>query len=59
MDKREDGAFYTVMIDLGTDEGKIPYSVFAKSDFHAARIVKNETGYLASQHEVEGPYTKF
>ena len=51
------GGYYTVHVDV---EGqKIPYIVFAASDYQAARMVKNETGYLASQHDVEGPYARF
>ena len=51
--------YYTVMIDTGEDDHcKIPYSVFAASDYHAARIVKDRTGHLANQNEVEGPYNR-
>ena len=52
------GGYYTVLIK--TDDGRqIPYSVFATSDYHAARIVKEETGYLAQSHDVEGPMGMF
>lgn len=49
--------YYTVNID--TDDGKkVPYIVYASSDFIAARMVHEETGYMAKQHEVEGPYSR-
>ena len=48
--------YYTVMIDTGTNNIKIPYQVFASSDFHAAKIVKEETGYLVTEHDVDGPH---
>ena len=51
------GGYYTVHVEV--DGKKIPYIVFAASDYHAARMVKNETGYLADQHDVEGPYSRF
>lgn len=47
------GGYYTVHVDM---EGmRMPYIVFAVSDYHAARKVREETGYLARQHDVEGP----
>lgn len=49
--------YYTVNINLGQE--RVPYVVYATSDYHAARLVRNETGYLASQHDVEGPYSRF
>ena len=51
------GGYYTVHIDV--EGAKQPYIVFAASDFHAARMVRSETGYMAQQHEVEGPYQRF
>lgn len=51
------GGYYTVHIGVGDE--KLPYIVFAKSDFHAARMVRLETGYVAQEHEVEGPYERF
>ncbi len=48
--------YYTVMINFGSDEQKLPYKVFAASDYHAAKIVREKTGYLASEIDVEGPY---
>lgn len=55
--KSEKGGYYTVHIDV--DGAKQPYIVFAASDFQAARMVKMETGYLAPEHDVEGPYQRF
>jgi len=47
------GGYYTVHVEM---EGqRMPYIVFAISDYHAARQVREETGYLARQHDVEGP----
>lgn len=50
--------YYTVMINADEhDRHKIPYRVLATSDYHAARIVRETTGYLVRQDEVEGPYS--
>jgi hypothetical protein len=49
--------YYTVNLDI--DGRKIPYIVFAKSQFQAAHKVKQETGYLATDMDVEGPYQRF
>ena len=50
------GGYYTVMVGPErAQERKVPYIVFAASDYHAARIVRDRTGYLAREHEVEGP----
>lgn len=48
--------YYTVHIMSGAD--KIPYTIFADSDYHAARLIKRETGYLASQEDVDGPFRR-
>lgn len=48
------GGYYTVQLEM--DGAKIPYTVFAVSDYHAARMIKTETGYMARQTEIEGPY---
>lgn len=53
----EKGGYYTVHIDIGGQ--KLPYIVFAASDYHAARMVRNETGYMAGQQDIEGPYQRF
>lgn len=51
------GGYFTVHI---TSAGQShPYIVFATSDFQAAKLVKQQTGHMASQHDVEGPYTRF
>ncbi len=50
------GGYYTVTVDV--EGSKQPYIVFAASDFHAARMVRHETGYMAQEHEVEGPYQR-
>jgi hypothetical protein len=52
------GGYYTVMVDKTEDGLKMPYTVFAASDFHAARIVRSETGYAATENEVHGPYLR-
>ena len=51
------GGYFTVNIPVNGE--KMPYVVFARSDFQAARIVRDETGYMADQHDVEGPYSRF
>ena len=56
---RAQGGYYTVLVDMGVAGCKVPYVVFAASDYHAARIVRDETGYLALQHDIEGPYARF
>jgi hypothetical protein len=55
--KNEKSGYYTVHVDMGGQ--KIPYIVFAASDYHAARLVKDETGCLVTQHDVEGPHARF
>ncbi len=49
--------YYTVNAIVNGE--KQPHIVFAASDLHAARLVRNETGYMAKEHEVEGPYHNF
>ena len=51
------GGYFTV--NIPSAGGTLPYVVYAKSDFQAARIVKQETGYMPVQHDVEGPYQRF
>ena len=48
--------YYTVLVEGYTPGAKIPYIVQAASDYHAARIVKAETGYIVNERDVEGPY---
>lgn len=48
--------YYT--IHMNVEGKKIPYVVFAASDYHAARLVRSETGYAALPHEIEGPYLR-
>ena len=49
--------YYTVFINAG--EGRqMPFNVFATSDYHAAKIVRDKTGFLAHAHDVSGPYIK-
>ena len=51
------GGYYTVTLDL---EGqKIPYTVYAVSDYQAARIVKQEMGIMVREQDVEGPFQRF
>lgn len=45
--------YYSAFIDTGSQ--KVPYIVIAESDYHAARIVREETGYFVTQDQVEGP----
>ena len=51
------GGYYTVNVDVEGE--KIPYVVFAMSEFQAAHKVKEETGHLATEDDVEGPYQRF
>jgi hypothetical protein len=46
--------YYSVAVDIGGR--KVPYIVLAQSDFHAARKVRDATGYLADERDVEGPF---
>lgn len=55
--QHDKGGYYTVHIDV--DGAKQPYIVFATSDFQAARMVRMETGFMAGEHDVEGPYQRF
>lgn len=56
MTQSQKRGYYTVNIEA--QGRKIPYVVFAASDFHAARLVRHETGYAASESDVEGPYKR-
>jgi hypothetical protein len=51
------GGYYTVNLEI--DGKKLPYVVFAASEFDAARKVKYETGCLVTDRDVEGPYHKY
>ncbi len=51
------GGYYTVNLDI--DGKKLPYVVFARSQFDAARKVKFETGCLVTDRDVEGPYQRY
>jgi hypothetical protein len=53
--KAQGGGYYTVLIETNAQR-KIPYVVFARSDYQAARIVRDETGHMAQQRDIEGPY---
>jgi len=49
--------FYTVHIEA--EEGiKIPYAIFATSGDHAAKRVHEETGYIVSVTNIEGPFIR-
>lgn len=50
--------YYTVQVSFDGLKKKIPYIVFANSDYQAAKIVKDETGYMAPQHDVQGPFAR-
>jgi hypothetical protein len=51
------GGYFTIHMDI---EGrKIPYVIFASSDYQAARKLRQETGYVAVADEIEGPYQPF
>ncbi len=54
--QRDKRGYYTVHIE--SEGTKIPYIVFASSDYHAARLIKDETGYLASKGDVIGPLAR-
>lgn len=49
-----EGGYYTV--HLNVEGKKIPYIVFARSEYHAARRVREATGYLALDKDVQGPF---
>lgn len=51
------GGYYTVNLEI--DGKKLPYIVFARSAFDAARKVKFETGCMAKDSDVEGPYHRY
>lgn len=51
------GGYYTVNLEV--DGKKLPYVVFARSEFDAARKVKFETGCMVTDRDVEGPYPKY
>lgn len=51
------GGYYTVNLEI--DGKKLPYVVFAVSEFDAARKVKYETGCLVTDRDVEGPYQRY
>ncbi len=51
------GGYYTVNLEI--DGKKLPYVVFAVSEFDAARKVKYETGCLVTDRDVEGPYHRY
>lgn len=51
------GGYYTVNLDI--DGKKLPYVVFARSEFDAARKVKFETGVMVTDNDVDGPYPKY
>ncbi|MEZ0225664.1 MAG: hypothetical protein ACAH83_14000 [Alphaproteobacteria bacterium] len=54
LDEKPGSGYYTVHLDI---EGKkIPYIVFADSDYQAAHKVRLETGLLPSERDIEGPY---
>ncbi len=48
--------YYKVLVASPVDGAKVPYVVFAMSDFQAARIVKAETGHFALEGDVAGPF---
>lgn len=51
------GGYYTVNVEA--DAGiRIPCTIFATSNEHAAGLVWIETGYLAKAEDVQGPYTR-
>ena len=54
---REKPGYYAVNI-LVVDH-RIPYIVFARSEFEAARKIRAETGYVAERDEVEGPIENY
>ena len=55
-DKATSG-YYTV--NLNIDGKTMPYVVFARSEFAAARKVKFETGCMVTDKDVEGPFPRY
>ncbi len=51
------GGYYTVHMEQENGQ-KLPYIVFALSEFQAARKVREETGYMPKDHQIEGPYQR-
>lgn len=57
MKNKQSGKYYTVLVNAdNATQKKIPYLVFAASDYQAARIIRDEIGYMAHQRDIEGPY---
>lgn len=54
MDRNKGGGYYTVLVGDAADN-KTPHFVFAASDYHAARLIHLETGYLPRESDVQGP----
>jgi len=54
--KFKGGGYYSVLLADEESAHKVPYTVYAASDWHAARMVRDATGYMPRAHEVEGPY---
>lgn len=48
------GGFYKVQLDIGGK--KIPYIVFADSEYQAAHKVHMETGCLPVARDIDGPF---
>lgn len=51
------GGYYTVNIEAEAGI-RIPCTIFATSNEHAAGLVWIETGYLAKSEDVQGPYAR-
>ncbi len=58
--KKKSGYFTVHIEGAGIDgaHARLPYIVYAESDYHAARKVKHETGYMARAQDIEGPYAR-
>ncbi|TAL27297.1 MAG: hypothetical protein EPN97_17610 [Alphaproteobacteria bacterium] len=48
--------YYTVRLDIGGR--KIPYIVFADSEYQAAHKIRMETGLLPAPRDIDGPYSR-
>jgi len=53
MELKHNLGYYNVTVEAA--EGTLVYRVQAQSDYHAARLVRAETGYLPLPQNIEGP----
>lgn len=48
------GGYYKVQVDIGGR--KVPFIVFADSEYQAAHKVRMETGRLPAVRDIDGPF---